>query len=62
MKNIMKKINKSSVGEDYFKLLKALPFNPSFKNVNLIIYRFMKSDAKEGTKKYIAKIFTNIKN
>jgi len=46
MKNIMKKINKSSVGEDYFKLLKALPFNPSFKNVNLIIYRFMKSEAQ----------------
>ena len=46
MKNIMKKINKSLVGEDYFKLLKALPFNPSFKNVNLIIYRFMKSEAQ----------------
>ena len=46
MKNIMKKINKSSVGEDYFKLLKVLPFNPSFKNVNLIIYRFMKSQAQ----------------
>ena len=46
MKNIMKKINKSSVGEDYFKLLKALPFNSSFKNVNLIIYRFMKSGAQ----------------
>ena len=35
-----------SVGEDYFKLLKALPFNPSFKNVNLIIYRFIKSEAQ----------------
>ena len=60
MKNIMRKINKTSVGEDYFKLLKSLPFNSSLKNVNLIIYRFMKSDAKEGTKKYIAKIFRNI--
>ena len=62
MKNIMKKINKSSVGEDYFKLLKSLPFTPSFKNVNLIIYRFMKSQAQEKTKIYIAKIFKNIKN
>ena len=60
MKNIMKKINKSSVGDNYFKLLKYLPFNTSYKNVNLIIHRFIKSEAKDGTKSYIAKIYQRI--
>jgi len=62
MKNIMKKINKSSVGDNYFKLLKYLPFNTSYKNVNLIIHRFIRSEAKDGSKTYICKIYKNIKN
>lgn len=56
----MKKINKSSVGDNYFKLLKYLPFNTSYKNVNLIIHRFIKSEAKDGAKSYIAKIYQRI--
>ena len=60
MKNIMKKINKSSVGDNYFKLLKYLPFNTSYKNVNLIIHRFIKSEAKHGANSYIAKIYQRI--
>ena len=41
-----------SVGEDYFHLLKTLPFNESFKSVNKIIYNFFRSKAKyeSGTK------------
>ena len=52
MKNILYHISKKSVGEDYFYLLKSLPFNESFKNVNGIIYNFIKSKAKfeSGTK------------
>jgi len=46
MKNIIKKISKLSVGEDYYRLLKSLPFNTSFKNVNNIIYNFFKSKVK----------------
>ena len=62
MKNILYHISKKTVGEDYFHLLKSLPFNESFKSVNTIIYNFMKSKAKEEsrTKSYIAKIFRNI--
>ena len=62
MKNILYHISKQSVGEDYFHLLKSLPFNESFKSVNAIISNFMKSKAKKnsGTKSYIAKIFRNI--
>ena len=52
MKNILARISKSSVGEDYFHLLKSLPFNESFDNVNKIVYNFFKSKAKleTGTK------------
>ena len=62
MKNILAHISKSSVGEDYFYLLKSLPFNESFDNVNKIIYNFIKSKPKieSGTTSYIAKIFKNI--
>ena len=46
MKNILNRISKTSVGKDYFELLRSLPFNESFKSVNNIIYNFMKSKAK----------------
>ena len=46
MKNILYHISKKSVGEDYFHLLKSLPFNESVKSVNKIIYNFFKSKAK----------------
>ena len=46
MKNICRKLSKAAVGEDYFRLLKSLPFNTSFKNVNMIIYNFLKSKVK----------------
>ena len=47
MKNILYHISKKTVGEDYFHLLKSLPFNESFKSVNAIISNFMKSKAKK---------------
>ena len=62
LRNIVDKIKKVSAGEDYFKLLRRLPFNTDFDNVNMIIYNFLKSEAKESNKKYIAKIFRNINN
>ena len=63
MKNIADKIKKKEAGENFFKLLKHLPFNESYKNVNLIIYKFIKlNDLPLGYKKYIAKIYKNIRN
>ena len=62
LRNIADKIKKVSAGEDYFILLRRLPFNTDFDSVNMIIYNFLKSDAKESNKKYIAKIFRNINN
>ena len=41
--NIKKRLSEKSVGEDYYKLLKFLPYNESFENVNKIISRFIKS-------------------
>ena len=62
LRNIVDKIKKVSAGEDYFKLLRRLPFNTDFDSVNMIIYNFLKSDAKDSNKNYIAKIFRNIDN
>ena len=62
LRNIVDKIKKVTAGEDYFKLLRRLPFNTDFESVNMIIYNFLKSDARESNKKYIAKIFRNINN
>ena len=58
--NIKKRLSGNTAGEDYYKLLKFLPYNESFSNVNIIIHHFIKSKAKDGAKKYIAKIFKNI--
>ena len=45
MKNISRcdNINKAQVGEDYYNLLKKLPFNPYLEKVNKIIYSFLLS-------------------
>ena len=55
MKNIIKhkSISKKSIGEDYFKLLKKLPFNPYLEKVNKIIYSFILSSAATSSKLYI---------
>ena len=45
LRNIVDKIKKVTAGEDYFKLLRRLPFNTDFDSVNVIIYNFLKSDA-----------------
>ena len=60
----MDKIKKKE-GENYQQLLKRLPFNESFKNVNIIIHNFIKKkkeDVPQSYKSYIAKIYRNIKN
>ena len=62
MRNIIDKIKKASAGEDYLQLLRRLPFNTDFNSVNMIIYNFLKSEAKYSNKNYIAKIFRNIDN
>ena len=38
-------IKKSQVGDDYYKLLKDLPYNESYYEVNRILTKFYKSDA-----------------
>ena len=45
LRNFVDKIKKVSAGEDYFKLLRRLPFNTDFDIVNMIIYNFLKSEA-----------------
>ena len=60
LRNIVNRIKKGSAGEDYFSLLRRLPFNTDFDSVNMIIYNFLKSEATNSNKKYIAKIFRNI--
>ena len=64
MKNIgwHKSMNKTSCGEDFYTLLKHLPFNTSKENVNVIISEFLLSEATDASKLYICKIFRNIKN
>ena len=42
--------------------MSKLPFNTDFDSVNMIIYNFLKSDAKESNKNYIARICRNIDN
>ena len=62
MRNIIDRIKKGSAGEDYLQLLRRLPFNTDFDSVNMIIYNFLKSEAKDSNKNYIAKICGNIDN